>query len=94
MNVMRRTTGSIAPRPTGNLCRAAGIPPTFTRLRHSVSRLTRAVSLRVLMFGWQFPPFQAGGLGTATQGLVQGLLYGTKWFAEAGTLAQPVALAT
>ena len=32
------------------------------------------VSLRVLMFGWEFPPFQAGGLGTATQGLVKGLV--------------------
>ena len=31
------------------------------------------MNLRVLMFGWEFPPFQAGGLGTATQGLVQGL---------------------
>lgn len=30
--------------------------------------------MRVLMFGWEFPPFQAGGLATATLGLVQGLL--------------------
>lgn len=30
--------------------------------------------LRVLMFGWEFPPFQAGGLGTATHGLVKGLV--------------------
>jgi glycosyltransferase involved in cell wall biosynthesis len=30
--------------------------------------------MRVLMFGWEFPPFQAGGLATATQGLVKGLL--------------------
>jgi glycogen(starch) synthase len=29
---------------------------------------------RVLMFGWEFPPFQAGGLATATLGLVKGLL--------------------
>jgi glycogen(starch) synthase len=26
------------------------------------------------MFGWEFPPFQAGGLATATLGLVKGLL--------------------
>jgi len=32
------------------------------------------VCLRVLMFGWEFPPFQAGGLGTATHGLVKGLV--------------------
>jgi glycogen synthase len=28
------------------------------------------------MFGWEFPPFQAGGLATATVGLVKGLLRG------------------
>lgn len=26
------------------------------------------------MFGWEFPPYQAGGLATATEGLVKGLL--------------------
>ncbi|HEY8256061.1 MAG TPA: glycosyltransferase family 4 protein [Gemmatimonadales bacterium] len=31
--------------------------------------------MRVLMFGWEFPPFQAGGLATATLGLVKGLLH-------------------
>src|SRR5439155_23712302 len=30
--------------------------------------------MRVLMFGWEFSPFQAGGLATATLGLVKGLL--------------------
>src|SRR5439155_24765514 len=30
--------------------------------------------IRVLMFGWEFPPYQAGGLATATLGLVKGLL--------------------
>jgi glycosyltransferase involved in cell wall biosynthesis len=30
--------------------------------------------MRVLMFGWEFPPFQAGGLATATLGLVKGLV--------------------
>ncbi len=30
--------------------------------------------MRVLMFGWEFPPYQAGGLATATVGLVTGLL--------------------
>ena len=30
--------------------------------------------MRVLMFGWEFTPFQPGGLATATFGLVKGLL--------------------
>ena len=30
--------------------------------------------MKVLMFGWEFPPYQAGGLATATLGLVKGLL--------------------
>lgn len=30
--------------------------------------------MRVLMFGWEFPPYAAGGLATATLGLVKGLL--------------------
>jgi len=28
---------------------------------------------RVLMFGWEFPPFNAGGLGVACYGLIKGL---------------------
>lgn len=32
------------------------------------------VQMRVLMFGWEFPPYQVGGLATATLGLVKGLL--------------------
>lgn len=30
--------------------------------------------MRVLMFGWEFPPYNSGGLGTACQGLCDGLL--------------------
>src|SRR5215470_1608594 len=30
--------------------------------------------MRVLMFGWEYPPKFSGGLGVATQGLVSGLL--------------------
>ena len=30
-------------------------------------------SLKVLMFGWEFPPFNTGGLGVACEGLVKGL---------------------
>jgi len=30
--------------------------------------------MRVLMFGWEFPPFISGGLGVASEGLVKGLL--------------------
>ncbi|MBD3313863.1 glycosyltransferase [Candidatus Woesearchaeota archaeon] len=29
--------------------------------------------MRILMFGWEFPPYASGGLGTACQGLVKGL---------------------
>ena len=29
--------------------------------------------MRVLMFGWEFPPFKSGGLGTACQGMVTAL---------------------
>lgn len=45
--------------------------------------------MRVLMFGWEFPPFQAGGLATATLGLVKGLL---GWGIEV-TLVVPFAAA-
>ncbi|MFH1188601.1 MAG: glycosyltransferase family 4 protein [bacterium] len=30
--------------------------------------------MKVLMFGWEFPPHNSGGLGTACEGLVRGLL--------------------
>lgn len=30
--------------------------------------------MKILMFGWEFPPYKAGGLATATLGLVKGLL--------------------
>lgn len=29
--------------------------------------------MKVLMFGWEFPPFSFGGLGTACKGIVEGL---------------------
>jgi glycogen synthase len=29
--------------------------------------------MRILMFGWEFPPFKSGGLGTACYGLTRGL---------------------
>ena len=29
--------------------------------------------MKVLMFGWEFPPHISGGLGTACYGLTQGL---------------------
>ena len=31
--------------------------------------------MKVLMLGWEFPPFSYGGLGTACHGIVQGLSY-------------------
>ncbi len=33
----------------------------------------RRCDLRVLMFGWEFPPFNAGGLGTACHGLTKAM---------------------
>ena len=30
--------------------------------------------MNVLMYGWEFPPIQSGGLGVACQGIVEGLL--------------------
>ena len=41
--------------------------PTRGRGAGKRTRPPGTVSLRVLMFGWEFPPFQAGGLGTATR---------------------------
>ena len=29
--------------------------------------------MKVLMFGWEFPPMSSGGLGTACHGLTKGL---------------------
>ena len=31
--------------------------------------------MKVLMFGWEFPPHIAGGLGTACYGMTKGLAY-------------------
>lgn len=31
--------------------------------------------MKVLMFGWEFPPHIAGGLGTACLGIVKGLTH-------------------
>ncbi|MBQ7622435.1 MAG: glycogen/starch synthase, partial [Bacteroidales bacterium] len=31
--------------------------------------------MKVLMFGWEFPPHIAGGLGTACEGIVKGLAH-------------------
>lgn len=30
--------------------------------------------MKILMFGWEFPPFNSGGLGVACKGLISGLL--------------------
>lgn len=35
--------------------------------------MTASNELEVLMFGWEFPPFNSGGLGTACHGLTHGL---------------------
>ena len=35
------------------------------------------MNVRVLMFGWEFPPFNSGGLGTACHGLTRALVDGS-----------------
>jgi glycogen(starch) synthase len=39
-------------------------------LRQNIKKIN---DMRVLMFGWEFPPHIAGGLGTASYGLTRGL---------------------
>lgn len=31
--------------------------------------------MNILMFGWEFPPYNSGGLGIACKGIVEGLIY-------------------
>ena len=40
--------------------------------------------MRVLMFGWEFPPHIAGGLGTACYGLTKGLAKHGIWTYPSG----------
>jgi glycogen(starch) synthase len=40
---------------------------------HSINNNKREKTMRVLMFGWEFPPHITGGLGTACYGLTKGL---------------------
>lgn len=35
--------------------------------------MLKEVLMKVLMFGWEFPPFSSGGLGTACKGLTKGM---------------------
>lgn len=40
---------------------------------------TNKRKMKILMFGWEYPPFHSGGLGTACKGIVEGLMEnGTK----------------
>lgn len=74
LNVAKPANGSPTPPPARGTFASA---PAFRRRSlHPIDphEAADSVSLRVLMFGWEFPPFQAGGLGTATQGLVKGLV--------------------
>jgi len=41
---------------------------------YSITNFVEAIDMRVLMFGWEYPPFISGGLGTACYGLTRGLL--------------------
>lgn len=48
--------------------------PLHNVIRAVEETSARAFSnLRMLMFGWEFPPFNSGGLGVATLGIVNGL---------------------
>ena len=40
---------------------------------HSLSPSTKRNVMKVLMFGWEFPPHILGGLGTASYGITKGL---------------------
>src|SRR5262249_7010454 len=73
---------STATRPTSREA-VSRRPGAWPRWRGSSIRICRAEneasielgprSMRVLMFGWEFPPHVSGGLGVATEGLVRGL---------------------
>jgi len=74
---LERRPTSIPPEPDG--CPSplrSGVCPGFGGTRSLGARHggSRSQPVRVLMFGWEFPPHQAGGLATATVGLVKGLL--------------------
>lgn len=52
---------------TARPARALLAAPTFAEF------LSKGLSMRVLMLGWEFPPFISGGLGTACYGLTRAL---------------------
>ena len=39
--------------------------------------------MRVLMFGWEFPPYVSGGLGAACEGMVHALTSWLSFFSAA-----------
>src|SRR5690606_27718102 len=44
-------------------------------MRDSIWHLkTNYNHMKILMFGWEFPPYISGGLGTACEGIVAGLV--------------------
>ena len=46
----------------------------MTRSFDRRSALVRLSRVKILMFGWEYPPLMTGGLGTACHGLVTSLL--------------------
>ncbi len=52
----------------------------------------KSVPVKILMFGWEFPPFNSGGLGVACEGLVRGLA--SNGARITFVLPKPVALAS
>ena len=47
--------------------------PRCCRRRSTFGRQWRGLTVRVLMLGWEFPPYISGGLGTACFGLTKAL---------------------
>lgn len=45
----------------------------FIKSNNLLNKNERVKRMKVLMFGWEFPPFNSGGLGTACHGLTKGL---------------------
>jgi glycosyltransferase involved in cell wall biosynthesis len=59
------TFGNSVPESVANLA--------FRSYTVGTIRVIIGVALNVLMLGWEFPPFNSGGLGTACLGLTEGL---------------------
>lgn len=44
-------------------------------MKELVRKIAGSIIMKVLMFGWEFPPFNSGGLGVACEGLAKSLAF-------------------